>query len=98
VGGFEKLAPNAETDDGLLHVFIVKSAGIPAFLRMASAILRGKLEEDPDVIVIKTKKARIETTPELSCNLDGDEGCTTPIDVKILERHIELLVPIKEIV
>ncbi|MCZ8536733.1 diacylglycerol kinase family lipid kinase [Paenisporosarcina quisquiliarum] len=98
VGGFEKLAPNAETDDGLLHVFVVKSAGIPAFLRMASAILRGKLEEDPDVIVIKTKKARIETTPELSCNLDGDEGCTTPIDVKILERHIELLVPIKEIV
>jgi diacylglycerol kinase (ATP) len=93
VGGFEKLAPEAQMDDGLLHVFIVKSAGLPAFMRMASALLRGKLEEDPDVLVIKTEKVRIETTPRMSCNLDGDEGCTTPISVQILKQHLEVLVP-----
>ena len=94
VGGFEKLAPEAQTNDGLLHVIIVKSAGLPAFIRIASALLRGKLEEDPDVLVIKTEKVRIETTNEMTCNLDGDEGCTTPISIQILKQHIEILVPI----
>lgn len=92
VGGFEKLAPQAQTDDGLLHVFIVKSAGLPAFVRMASAMLRGKFEEDADVVVIKTKNVDIETSPKLSCNLDGDEGCTTPISVQILGKHLQVLV------
>lgn len=78
------------------HVFIVKSKGLPAFVRMASAILRGKLEEDPDVVVIKTEKVRIETSKEMTCNLDGDERCSTPIAVKILKKHIEVLVPIGE--
>lgn len=94
VGGFEKLAPDAQTDDGFLHVFIVKSAGLPAFIRIASALLRGKLEEDPDVLVIKTEKVRIETKTEMTCNLDGDEGCITPISIQILKQHIEVLVPI----
>ncbi len=94
VGGFEKLAPDAQTDDGFLHVFIVKSKGLTAFIRMASAVLRGKIEEDPDVVVIKTEKVRIETSKEMTCNLDGDEGCSTPIAVQILKKHIEVLVPI----
>jgi len=94
VGGFEKLAPDAQPDDGFLHVIIVKRAGLPAFIRIASAILRGKIEADPDVLVIKTEKVRIETKTEMTCNLDGDEGCTTPISVQILKQHIEVLVPI----
>lgn len=96
VGGFEKLAPDAQIDDGFLHVFIVKSKGLPAFARMASAVLRGKLEEDPDVIVIKTENVRIETSNEMTCNIDGDEGCSTPIAIQILKKHIEVLVPINE--
>jgi len=96
VGGFEKLAPDAKTDDGFLHVFIVKSAGIPAFMRMSLSMLRGKLEEDPDVVVIKTEKVSIKTTPDMICNIDGDDGCSTPIVVQILKRHIEVLIPLGE--
>ena len=95
VGGFEKLAPKAETDDGLLHVFVVKSAGLPAFMRMGTAVLLGKLEEDPDIVMIKTEKAHIKTTPELTCNLDGDEGCHTPINVQVLKKHVNVLIPIR---
>lgn len=95
VGGFEKLAPKAETDDGLLHVFVVKSAGLAAFMRMGTAVLLGKLEEDPDVVMIKTEKAHIKTNPELTCNLDGDEGCHTPIDVEVLKGHLNVLIPMR---
>lgn len=95
VGGFERLAPKAEKDDGLLHVFIVKRAGVSTFLRMATAVWRGKLEEDPDVVVIKTEKTHIETTPSLHCNIDGDDNCQTPITVEVLKKHIEVLIPRK---
>ncbi|MFP3345105.1 hypothetical protein R0J87_21740, partial [Halomonas sp. SIMBA_159] len=46
VGGFEKLAPEALTDDGLLHLYIEENAALPAFVRMATALVRGKFEKD----------------------------------------------------
>ncbi|MFD1863706.1 diacylglycerol/lipid kinase family protein [Planococcus chinensis] len=93
VGGFEKLAPEALTDDGLLHLYIIKNAALPAFIRIAGAMLVGKLEKDPAVEVIHTTKVSIGTNEPLSCNIDGDEGCATPFLVEVLPRHIRALVP-----
>ncbi|AYC30385.1 diacylglycerol/lipid kinase family protein [Paenisporosarcina cavernae] len=96
VGGFEKLAPHAETDDGYLHVFIIKQTGLAAFARMGAAILRGKLEEDQDVIAFKSKVVRIETETPMICNLDGDDKGETPIEISILPKHLEVLVPLAD--
>ncbi|QDY45648.1 diacylglycerol kinase family lipid kinase [Planococcus glaciei] len=93
VGGFEKLAPEALTDDGLLHVYIVKNAALPAFVRIAGAMLIGKLEKDPAVEVIHTTKVSIGTNEPMFCNIDGDEGCATPFEIEVLPRHIRALVP-----
>ncbi|HSI66983.1 MAG TPA: diacylglycerol kinase family protein [Planococcus sp. (in: firmicutes)] len=93
VGGFEKLAPEALTDDGLLHVYIVKNAALPAFIRIAGSLIRGQLEKDPDVEVIQTTKVSIKTTEPLSSNIDGDEGATTPFTIEVLPRHIRALIP-----
>ncbi|TWT02231.1 diacylglycerol kinase family protein [Planomicrobium sp. CPCC 101079] len=93
VGGFEKLAPEALTDDGLLHLYIVKNAALPAFIRIAGALLVGKLEKDPAVEVVHTTKVSINTSNPLSCNIDGDEGCATPFQIEVLPRHIRALVP-----
>lgn len=93
VGGFEKLAPEALTDDGLLHLYIVENAALPAFVRMAGALIRGQLEKDPSVEVIHTTKVSIKTKEPLSCNIDGDQGCTTPFVVEVMPRHIRALVP-----
>lgn len=93
VGGFEKLAPEALTDDGLLHLYIIKNAALPAFIRIAGNMLVGKLDNDPAVEVIKTTKVSIRTNEPLYCNIDGDEGCATPFVIEVLPRHIRALVP-----
>ncbi|TWT24638.1 diacylglycerol kinase family protein [Planomicrobium sp. CPCC 101110] len=93
VGGFEKLAPEALTDDGLLHLYIVKNAALPAFIRIAGALLIGKLEQDPAVEVVHTTKVSINTSNPLSCNIDGDEGCATPFQIEVLPRHIRAHIP-----
>lgn len=95
VGGFEKLAPDAEVDDGFLHVFIVHESGIPGFLRVGTKLLQGKLAEDDGVDYIRTKKVHIETSQELFCNVDGDEGTCTPVDIQVLAQHLRVLVPEK---
>ncbi|HSP22903.1 MAG TPA: diacylglycerol kinase family protein [Planococcus sp. (in: firmicutes)] len=93
VGGFEKLAPEALTDDGLLHLYIIKNAALPAFIRIAGNMMTGKLDNDPAVEVIKTTKVSIRTNEPLYCNIDGDEGCATPFVIEVLPRHIRALVP-----
>lgn len=93
VGGFEKLAPEALTDDGLLHLYIIKNAALPAFIRIAGNMMVGKLDNDPAVEVIKTTKVSIRTNEPLYCNIDGDEGCATPFVIEVLPRHIRALVP-----
>lgn len=93
VGGFEKLAPEALTDDGLLHLYIIKNAALPAFIRIAGNMIAGKLDKDPAVEVIKTTKVSVGTNEPLYCNIDGDEGCATPFVIEVLPRHIRALVP-----
>lgn len=93
VGGFEKLAPEALTDDGLLHLYIIEHAKLAGFVRMAGALWRGKLEEDPEVEAIHTTKVVIRTKEPLICNIDGDEGCATPFKIEVLPRHIRALIP-----
>lgn len=93
VGGFEKLAPEALTDDGLLHLYIVENSALPAYVRMAAALVRGKFEKDPAVEAIQTTHVSIRTSEPLSCNIDGDEGSKTPFDIDILPRHIRAIVP-----
>lgn len=95
VGGFEKLAPDAKVDDGSLHVFIIHEAGIPGFLRVGTKLLQGKLAEDDGVDYVKTSKVHIETSEQLFCNVDGDEGSCTPVEIKVLPRHLRVLVPEK---
>ena len=95
VAGFEKMAPNAEVNDGFLHVFIIKEAGIPTVIKMGAKILLGTLEEDKGVEVIQTTQVVIESAKTLTCNVDGDEGTSTPVRLKVLPRHLELLVPKK---
>ncbi|PJK15797.1 diacylglycerol kinase [Chryseomicrobium excrementi] len=95
VGGFEKLAPDAEVDDGFLHVFIIHESGIPGFLRVGTKLLQGKLADDNGVTYIRTKKVHIETSQELFCNVDGDEGTCTPVDIQVLAQHLRVLVPEK---
>lgn len=93
VGGFEKLAPEALTDDGLLHLYIVKNAALPAFVRIATSVIRGKLEEDPAVEVVHTTKVSIKTNEPVTSNIDGDEGCATPFVIEVLPRHIRAVIP-----
>lgn len=95
VGGFEKMVNTAEINDGKLHIYIIKQAGLASLARMGTKILFGNLNNDEGVEVIETTDVLIESRKPLYCNVDGDEGDCTPLEIKVLPKHIKMLIPQK---
>jgi diacylglycerol kinase (ATP) len=93
VAGFEKLAPDAEIADGHFHCFIVKDVALPKLLRIGTALLKGNLQDDPDVIYFKSKELKINSPVDLKANVDGDMGDSVPIDLKVLQGHLNIFTP-----
>ncbi|HZG73550.1 MAG TPA: diacylglycerol kinase family protein, partial [Chondromyces sp.] len=96
VGGFEKLAPEAEPDDGKLHCFIINELNLPQLFLIIPALLRGELKEHSKVQFFRTDKVRIHSLEPLKANMDGEEGDEVPLDIQVLPSHLEIFVPGEE--
>ena len=93
VGGFEALAPDAEVDDGRIHVFIIKDLSLPNILKLVPRLFRGEMKEHEQVEYIRTSAMKLDTEEEMAVNIDGDEGKRLPGEVQVLKRHLKLIVP-----
>ncbi|MBD2848480.1 diacylglycerol kinase family lipid kinase [Paenibacillus sp. IB182496] len=93
VGGFERLAPGAEVDDGLLHGYIFKDLSLFTTMTASLSLLLGSLEEHKDVIAFTSDYVEIDSPSALRTNVDGETGPPLPIRLRVLPRHIEVIVP-----
>lgn len=92
VGGFEKLAPLASLDDGLLDVLMLRKCNLAEFLRIASMALRGEHVNDPHIIYFRTSELQITTADYVQLNLDGEFGGTMPVKFSVLPSHLDIIV------
>ncbi|GGD88158.1 diacylglycerol kinase [Paenibacillus nasutitermitis] len=92
VGGFEKLAPDASIDDGLLDVIVLKKCNLGEFIRIASLALRGEHLNDPHVVHFQTRALQVTTPDYIQLNLDGEYGGTLPCTFNILPSHLDIFV------
>lgn len=94
VGGFEKIAPNAQLDDGNFSLIIVKTANVVEILHLVALMINGgKHVDDPRVIYTKTSSLFAETLDEgvrMMINLDGEYGGDAPMTFTNLHQHIEM--------
>ncbi|WP_054954650.1 diacylglycerol/lipid kinase family protein [Paenibacillus dakarensis] len=93
VGGFEKLAPDAEVDDGLLHCFIIKDLSIFSTISVSLSLLLGSLKNHSDVIYFTAKHVHVSSPQSVMTNVDGEEGPPLPIDLRVMPRYIEVILP-----
>lgn len=91
VGGFEKLAPHASLQDGLLDVLILKKCNLAEFARILPLVLRGEHLDDPKVIHFQTKEMKVASKDYTQLNLDGEFGGTLPCHVTVLPSHLHIL-------
>ncbi|KJD42856.1 diacylglycerol/lipid kinase family protein [Paenibacillus terrae] len=97
VGGFEKLAPDAAVDDGLLHCLIFKNLNILNTVTASLSLLFGSLKDHKDVVYFTAKHVSVSSAESVSTNVDGEAGPSLPIELRILPRHIEVIVPEEEV-
>jgi diacylglycerol kinase (ATP) len=93
VGGFEKIAPGAEVDDGKFRCIVVKDVPIGKLAKIASGIFKGNHIDDDDVDYFSSSKLLISSAQVLTANVDGDEGPNLPIELEVLPRHLEIFIP-----
>lgn len=93
VGGFEKIAPEAQINDGLFDLIILKKVNLAEFIRIATLALRGAHIEDENVVY--TQASHIIVTPEnrMQLNIDGEYGGLLPGEFKNLKRHLNIYIP-----
>lgn len=93
VGGFEKLAPGAAVDDGLLHCFIIKDLSIFSTLTASISLLLGNLKDHKDVLYFTARHVTVSSQGPVRTNVDGEEGPALPISLSTLPRYIQVIVP-----
>ncbi|WP_150269909.1 diacylglycerol/lipid kinase family protein [Paenibacillus tepidiphilus] len=93
VGGFEKLAPEAAVDDGLLHCYIFQDLTLFSTLTAGLSLLLGNLQNHKDVIYFKAKQVSLSSLDTVRTNVDGEEGPPLPVTLSTIPRYIEIIVP-----
>lgn len=91
IGGFETMLPEATVNDGLLHLVYLKDYSLLDTALAVPELVAGVSDSSQNIEYITFEEAVIELvddTAKLSTNVDGDEGDSLPITVKILPSHL----------
>ncbi len=79
-GGGMKVAPDAQLDDGLFDVVLVRPLGRLAFLRIYPRVFAGTHVTDPRVVVHRAASVRIEAEGVVAY-ADGERIAPLPVDI-----------------
>lgn len=90
------LTPDAEPDDGLLDICIIKSRSnrdyLPTILEVMFKSDLTRLR-DRNVINFQTRRLRIESSIPIKVQADGNVIGTTPVDIEIIRNRLQVMVP-----
>ncbi len=95
LGAFDKIFPNAQVDDGKLHVIVVRDLSLIETLKLTPNLLTEKLEDSENITYMKLDQIKIEALgeKEYSSDIDGDKGPDLPLEVQVLPSFLKVLVP-----
>jgi YegS/Rv2252/BmrU family lipid kinase len=92
IGGFEQLFPEAEVNDGVLHLLYLKDETFLDTVKAVPSLLKGVAQSNQNVGYLTFAEAKIrlrkaEHEP-LQTNVDGDPGAELPVEIKVLPQHL----------
>jgi diacylglycerol kinase (ATP) len=87
------LGPDIRTDDGFLDACVFSPSSLADAMRIMSRLVRGDFESDPCMLYQRGRDIRVETTPPLPWQADGEMMGTTPFHVVVEPLALRLLVP-----
>lgn len=92
VAGGIPIAPQAQPDDGLLDVLVVPAASLSQLALLVPQILLGTHLSSELVIYRRAQRLRVNSTPGMWYNVDGEMVGNEPASFTILPQAIEVVV------
>ena len=87
-----RMAPLARLNDGLIDLIIVRKVSRFKLLKLFPKVFSGKHIGDPGVDYRQVKQFKIISEDKSQLNLDGEVLGSTPVEVKILPKEVEILI------
>ena len=87
------LGPDIRTDDGVLDACVFSPRTLGDAMRIMSRLLRGRFRHGSVDVLRAGRDIRVETTPPLPWQADGELMGTTPFHVVAEPLAVRLLVP-----
>jgi len=88
VGGFPRLVPYAQIDDGKLDVLIVNKCNLPELMSLFISFLKGIHYNSKHVTYLQAEKICIECTEDVDSDLDGELGPKLPLHIEVLSCKV----------
>lgn len=92
IGGFKKLAPEADVLDGLLDVVIIKKSGVQDLANIFINIFSGGHVNHPNVLYFKSKKVELKTNRDVPIDLDGEYGGKLPATFEVVPNAFRIII------
>ncbi len=98
VAGFRKLMTEAELNDGLLDVLVLRKVAYADVFPLLGKLMVGDHIHNDNVIYFQTDMLSIETDADthVVTDLDGEKGPALPVNIECLHKALKLIVPDEE--
>lgn len=95
IGGFPRIAPDADVTDGYLDVIIVKKSEVQDLAQIFINIFSGEHINHPNVIYFKTERIKVIPidTDNITIDIDGEYGGKLPAVYEVIPRAFQIFVP-----
>jgi len=88
-----RICRDARFDDGLLDLVVFRCHEQTSLVFHAAWTLLRQHPLKGDVVYHRARSLRIEASHPVPCQVDGDLGPSTPLDIAVLPQRIQLIVP-----
>lgn len=93
VGGFKKITPYANIQDGELDLLIVKKCSPTDMISVFKDYKLNHHDTNPYIHYIQAKEITIHCQEDIIYDIDGEEGTTFPINVSVIHKALNVIVP-----
>lgn len=92
IGGFTKLAPEADMLDGFLDVVIIKNSAVSDLANIFINVLTGDHINHPNVIYFKTKLIVLESKEDIPIDIDGEYGGKLSAKFQVIPKALRIII------
>lgn len=92
IGGFKKLAPDADVLDGLIDVLIIRDSDVAELANIFFNVLRGDHINHSNVVYFKTESITITTNKDVPIDIDGEYGGKLPATFEVVPKGMKLII------